>query len=116
MSIAGKHLGQKDDHFIPFLDMVRIVNFLQSNQSINPLYLFENTYSGTLGQYPLIDKAAQMIESFLGAPIVIDAAGLGSVSHRVRHFWTNGCRAEGTTGGNSSRHLSKNPSCKNSAA
>ena len=32
-----------------------------------------------------------MIESFLGAPITIDAAGTGSAAHRVRLFWTNWC-------------------------
>lgn len=43
---------------------------------------------------PNIDKAAKLIESFLGAPIIVDAAGLGSAAHRVRLFWTNWCRPE----------------------
>ena len=30
----------------------------------------------------------------MGAPIVIDAAGVGSAAHRVRLFWTNWCRPE----------------------
>ena len=30
-----------------------------------------------------------MIEAFIGAPVVIDVAGLGSAAHRVRLFWTN---------------------------
>ena len=34
MSLAGKHLGMEDDRFMPFLDMVRIVNFLQAEQHI----------------------------------------------------------------------------------
>ena len=89
MSMAGKHLGMDDDRFMPFLDMVRIINFLQANQIHPPLYLFENTYPGTPGQYPLIDDTAKMVESFLGAPIVLDAAGMGSAAHRVRLFWTN---------------------------
>ena len=33
-----------------------------------------------------------MVESFLGAPIVIDAPGLGFVAHRARRFWMNWCR------------------------
>ena len=84
MSLAGKHLGMDDERFMPFLDMIRIVNFLQINQLRTMLYLFENTYPGKPGQYPLVDDTAKMIESFLGAPITIDAAGTGSVAHRVR--------------------------------
>ena len=58
------------------------------------LYLFENTYPGQPGQYPLVDDTAKMIESFLGAPITIDAAGTGSAAHRVRLFWNNWCLPE----------------------
>ena len=29
------------------------------------------------------------MQSFLGAPILIDAADLGAAAHRVRLFWTN---------------------------
>ena len=74
--------------------MIRIVNCLQSNQMRAMLYLFENTYPGKPGQYPLVDDTAKMIESFLGAPITIDAAGTGSSAHRVRLFWTNWCLPE----------------------
>ena len=35
-----------------------------------------------------------MVEAFLGAPIVVDAAGTGSVSHRPRLFWQNFCSSE----------------------
>ena len=58
------------------------------------MYLFENTYPGTPGPYPRVDEAAKMVESFLGAPVVIDAARLGLVAHRVRLFWTNWCQPE----------------------
>ena len=94
MSLAGKHLGMEDDRFMPFLDMIRIVNFLQAKQTTKPLYLFENTYPGQPGQYPLVDDTTKMVESFLGAPIVLDAARLGSSTHRIRLFWTNWCSAE----------------------
>lgn len=89
MSMARKHLGMDDDRFIPFLDMIKIVNFLQANQMVKPLYLFENTFPGTPGQHPLVDNTAKMVESFLGAPVVLDAARLGSAAHRARLFWTN---------------------------
>ena len=94
MSMAGLHKGLEDDRFLPFLDMVKILNFLQAEQHPSPLFLFENTWPGMPGQYPNIDKASEMIEAFLGAPVVIDAAGLGSAAHRVRLFWTNWCRPE----------------------
>ena len=83
-----------DDKFPPFLDMAKILIFFQTEQYPSPLYLFENTWPGKPGQYPNVEKAAQLVESFLGAPVVIDAAGLGSVAHRVRLFWTNWCKLE----------------------
>ena len=94
MSMAGKHLGMSDERFMPFLDMIRICNFLQVEQSSIPLYLFENTFPGPPGTYPLVDDTAKMVEAYLGAPIVLDAAGLGSAAHRVGLFWTNWCRPE----------------------
>ena len=32
MSMAGKHKGMDDERFEPFLDMVKILNFLQTEQ------------------------------------------------------------------------------------
>ena len=94
MSKAGNRKGMEDERFLPFLDMVKILIFLQAEQHPKPLFLFENTWPGMPGQYPSIDKAAELVESFLGAPVVMDAAGLGSAAHRVRLFWTNFCRPE----------------------
>ena len=74
--------------------MIKIFNYLQKEQLPKPLYLFENTYPGAPGQYPKVDKVAELIESFIGAPVVIDAAGLGSAAPRVRLFWTNWIRPE----------------------
>ena len=95
MSLAGKHLGMGDDRFMPFLDMIRIVNFLQAEQTTKLLYLFENTHPGQFGQYPLVDDIAKMVESFLGAPVVIDAAGLGSSAHQIR-LLPNSCTGTAT--------------------
>ena len=94
MSLAGHHLGIEDERFMHFLDMICIVNYLQERQHPQPLFLFENTYPGTPGQYPKVDDAAKMVESFIGVPVVVDAAGVGSAAHRVRHFWTNWCAPE----------------------
>ena len=94
MSMAGNRKGMDDERFLPFLDMVKILDFLQAERHPQPLFLFENTWPGMPGQYPVIDKGAELVESFLGAPIVMDAAGLGFAAHRVRLFWKNWCRPE----------------------
>ena len=52
------------------------------------MYLLENTFPGercTLA----VQKANDLVQSFLGAPILIDAADLGAAAHRVRLFWKN---------------------------
>ena len=59
MSMAGKHLGMHDKRFLPFVDMIRFVKFLQKYQLISQSYLFENTYPGQPGQYPLVDDTAK---------------------------------------------------------
>lgn len=87
-SMAGKQHGMDDTRFELFYDMVRILNFLQREQFPQPYYLFENIWPGHGGQYPRIDKAMEMIESFLGVPIVVVAGGQGFVANRVRNFWT----------------------------
>lgn len=51
--------------------------------------MFENTWPGKPGQYPKVDKAAQVVESFLYALVVKNAVGLGSTAQRVHLFWTN---------------------------
>ena len=41
-----------------------------------------------------VRKASQLVQSFIGAPVLIDSADLGSTTHRVRLFWTNFIRPE----------------------
>ena len=72
MSMAGNHKGLEDKHFLPFLDVVKILNFLQKEQFPRPLFLFENTWPRNPRQYPDVDKAAELAKSFLGAPVVVD--------------------------------------------
>ena len=93
MSTDGKHLEMQDAQFLPFLDMIKICNYLQKEQTVAPLH-FENTFLGQPGQFPLDDDTARMVEPFLGAPILLDAAGLGSTAHKMRLFWTNWCHPE----------------------
>ena len=50
------------------------------------IYILENTYN----QKELRGRLnAQLVESYLGEPILIDAADMGAAAHRVRNFWTN---------------------------
>ena len=52
------------------------------------VYILENTYPGencTLA----VNKAGDLVQAFLGAPILIDGANMGPAAHRVRLFWTN---------------------------
>ena len=39
-------------------------------------------------------KAGELVQSFIGAAVLIDAADLGAAAHRVRLFWTNFIKPE----------------------
>ena len=52
------------------------------------IYILENTYPGEQCT-PAVTKASNLVQAFIGAPILVDAADLGAVAHRVRLFWTN---------------------------
>ena len=70
-----------DPRFRFFYDLVRIVNFFQREQASPIVYLLENTFPGercTLA----VQKANDLVQSFLGAPVLIDAADLGAAAHR----------------------------------
>ena len=90
-SMAGPKTGREDDRFKPFLDMIRIVNTLQRVQCMPPIYCFENTWPGPKGKNKMVDETTDMIQAFLGAPVIVDAAGIGSASHRLRYYWKNLC-------------------------
>ena len=77
-----------DPRFRFFYDLVRIVNFFQREQATPVMYVLENTFPGERCTLAM-QKANELVQSFLGAPILIDAADLGAVAHRVRLFWTN---------------------------
>ena len=74
--------------FTFFYDLVRIINFFQREQEAPMLYILENTYPGETCT-PTVTKAGELVQAFLGAPILVDGANLGSAAHRVRLFWTN---------------------------
>ena len=52
------------------------------------VYILENTYPGEACT-AVVTRAGKLVQSFVGAPILIDAADLGAAAHRVRLFWSN---------------------------
>ena len=88
VSRAGRQLGAEDPRFTFFYDLVRIINFFQREQESPMLYILENTYPGETCT-PAVIKAGELVQAFLGAPILVDGANLGAAAHRVRLFWTN---------------------------
>ena len=98
--MVGKQRGMDDDRFLPFLDMVRILNFLQAKQCVSSLYSCENTWPGQKGQYPRIAKASGMIRSFSGALVIVDASRIAirgaSCSPFFYHFLLPGILQDGT--------------------
>ena len=94
MSMARSQTGMQDKRFPTFLNLVKIINILQRMQTKAPIYYMENTWPGEPGRKEGVDKIADLIQAFIGAPIVVDAASLGSAAHRVRHYWTNFCELQ----------------------
>ena len=88
VSRAGRQLGAMDPRFRFFYDLVRMINFFQAHQASPLIYILENTYPGEKFS-TAVQNAANLVESFIGAPVIVDAADLGSAAHRVRLFWTN---------------------------
>ena len=87
VSQAGYQQGIHDPRFRFFFDMVKIINQLQASN--HPLvYILENTYSRE-SISPSVQAAHDKVVSFLGAPILLDAADMESVAHRVRYYWQN---------------------------
>ena len=77
-----------DPRFQYFYDLVRIINFFQLEQATPLIYILENTYPGEQCT-AAVTKASNLVQAFIGAPVVVDAGDLGAATHRVRLFWTN---------------------------
>ena len=88
MSRAGRQKGTTDPRYQYFYDMVRVVNFLWWEQTAPLVYILENTYPGKQCT-PAVTKAREVVQAFLGAPILVDAADIDTTTHSVRLFWTN---------------------------
>ena len=77
-----------DPRFRFFYDLVRIVNFFQREQADPMVYILENTHPRE-EVTKAVKKAGELVQAFIGAPVLIDAADLGVAAHRVRLFWSN---------------------------
>ena len=91
MSMAGPQTGMQEKGFPTFLNLVKVINILQRMQTMAPIDCVENTWPGPTGRKEGVDKTTDLIQAFIGAPILVDAACLGSAAHRLRHYWTNFC-------------------------
>lgn len=92
VSRAGRQIGAMDPRFQYFYNLVCIINFFQREQQSPMVYILENTY---LREHRIatVGKADELVEAYLGAPIIIDAANVGALGHQVRLIWTNMLRA-----------------------
>ena len=81
-------MGAMDPRFTYFYDLVRIINFSQREQTSPMIHILENTYPRERCT-PAVSKVGELVQAFLGAPILIDGVDLGAAAHRVRMFWTN---------------------------
>ena len=88
VSRAGRQRGAMDPRFRYFYDLVRVVKFYQRDQATPLLYVLENTYPGEQITAAVM-KASNLVQAFIGAPVLVDSADLGSAAHRVRLFWSN---------------------------
>ena len=68
--------------------MVQIINFLQREQTVPLTYMLENTYPGRTCTKAVKD-ASKLVQGFIGAPLLVDAADVDFAAHRVREYWTN---------------------------
>ena len=85
VSRARRQRGAMDPRFKYFYDLVRIINFFQMDQATPLVYILENTYPGEK-LTTVVKKAGELVQAFVGAPVVVDAADLGAAAHRVRLF------------------------------
>lgn len=77
-----------DPRFKLLYDLVRIIKFFQQEQSTPLIHILENTHPSEKC-IDAVKKAGEVVRAFLGAPVLVDGADLGSAPHRVRLFWTN---------------------------
>ena len=88
ISRVGRRQGVNDPRFRFFFNMIQIINFFQGEQIVPLTYLLENIYPGRTCTHAM-QNTSNMVQGFIGAPVLIDAADVGSAAHRVREYWSN---------------------------
>jgi site-specific DNA-cytosine methylase len=79
--------GLSDTRFSLFMDMVRLITWVQS---MSPMfgYVIENTPSW-LNQREKDQEHYMLVKHYLGEPLLLHAAQCGSYAHQLRNWWTN---------------------------
>ena len=88
VSRASYRQDVHDPRFCFFFNMVAIINFFQREQTSPLIYILDDTYPGE-GCTGAVQNAQNLVQGFLWAPTLLDAAHMGSVAHRVRLYWEN---------------------------
>ena len=93
-SRAGLGKGLQDPRSGLFWELLRLLRWWQRMQATPVGYILENV--PPLGIVdPQVQADAQLVCRYLGKPVAVDAAALGSYAHRLRWKWTNLASASG---------------------
>ena len=93
-SRAGLEKGLQDPRSGLFWELLRLLRWWQRMQATPVGYILENV--PPLGIVdPQVQADAQLVCRYLGKPVAVDAAALGSYAHRLRWKWTNLANASG---------------------
>ena len=87
-SRAGAGQGLEDPKSSLFWDLIRLMQWWFAHQPSPPLYIFENVT--LLGDsHGKVLEGRHYVCQYLGDPIFVNAASLGSYAHLPRYVWTN---------------------------
>ena len=87
-SRASLEKGLQDPRSELFWELLRVLHWWQRMQATPVGYILENVPPlGLVGSQ--IKGDIQLVCRYLGAPVVVNAAALGSYAHRLRWKWTN---------------------------
>ena len=87
-SRAGLGQGLQDPRSGLFWELLRLLRWWQCNQATPIAYIFENVPPMGIVNAQ-VHNDAHVVCQYLGKPVVVDAAALGSYAHRLRWKWTN---------------------------
>ena len=91
-SPAGRAAGQAGARATLLCDLVRVIGALQQLQPrLPPAYVIENTAMQLHRQPRIAVRDFELVCAAIGQPVMLDAAQFGSLTHRLRNFWSNLC-------------------------